>query len=70
MLGSHQKNILPKRRINGAFSLCSSGTIDPSVCYRLVHMAHHYSVHFVRVASVQEAIAFVKGMPSNVRLVV
>ena len=55
---------------NNAFSLCSSGTIDPSVCYRLVNMAHHYSVHFVRVASVQEAIAFVKGMPSNVRLVV
>ncbi|CAE7383544.1 unnamed protein product [Symbiodinium sp. CCMP2456] len=60
--------IYPKEDHNSAFSLCSSGTIDPSVCYRLVHMAHHYSVHFVRVASVQEAIAFVKGMPSNVRL--
>mmetsp|Transcript_19085 Transcript_19085/g.45257 ORF Transcript_19085/g.45257 Transcript_19085/m.45257 type:complete len:361 (-) Transcript_19085:22-1104(-) len=60
--------IYPKEDHNNAFSLCSSGTIDPSVCYRLVNMAHHYSVHFVRVASVQEAIAFVKGMPSNVRL--
>ena len=59
--------IYPKEDHNGAFSLCSSGTIDPSVCYRLVHMAHHYSVHFVRVASVQEATAYVKSLPATMR---
>ena len=60
--------IYPKEDHNGAFSMCSSGGIDPSVCFRLVNMAHHYSVHFVRVASVQEATTYVRSLPPTVRL--
>ncbi|CAE7227523.1 unnamed protein product [Symbiodinium pilosum] len=60
--------IYPEEDHNGAFSMCSSGSFEPSVCFRLVHMAHHYSVHFVRVGSVQEATAYVKSLPAETRL--
>mmetsp|Transcript_65045 Transcript_65045/g.180381 ORF Transcript_65045/g.180381 Transcript_65045/m.180381 type:complete len:362 (-) Transcript_65045:39-1124(-) len=61
--------IYPEEDDNNAFGFCTDeGHFSLGLCHRIYSQSLHYSVHFHRVESVEEAIALVRALPPEVKI--